>query len=83
MHDGLPEDLLNFHYDPVACAVALDWPGAVVEDMTLTTEVEDDVLRWHRSTAGRAVRVLTDVDGPAFTEVWLAAVARAQAERHR
>lgn len=77
-HDGLPDDLLNFHYDPVACAVAVGWPGAVLEDMTLMTVVEDDVLRWHRSSDGRPTRVLTDVDGPAFTEVWLTAVDEAQ-----
>ena len=27
-HAGLPDDLLNFQYDPVACAVALGWSGA-------------------------------------------------------
>jgi hypothetical protein len=26
-HAALPDDLVNFHYDPVACAVALRWPG--------------------------------------------------------
>lgn len=78
-HDGLPDDLLNFHYDPVACAVAVGWPGAVIADMTLTTAVEEDVLRWYRSPNGRSTRVLTDVDGPAFTEAWLAAVEGAQA----
>ena len=78
-HDGLPDDLLNFHYDPVACAVALDWPGAVVESMTLLTAVDEGVLRWHRSQDGRPTRVLTRVDGPAFTDRWLSAVEQAQA----
>ena len=35
VHAGLPDDLLNFHYDPVACAVALGWPGAAVEELRL------------------------------------------------
>ena len=26
-HAALPDDLVNFHYDPVACAVALGWRG--------------------------------------------------------
>ncbi|MBA2553813.1 MAG: nucleoside hydrolase [Geodermatophilaceae bacterium] len=78
-HRGLPDDLLNFHYDPVACAVALDWPGALVEDTTLVTIVEGGVLQWHRRPDGRPTRVLTGVDGPAFTEAWLVAVERAQA----
>jgi hypothetical protein len=30
-HPGLPDDLLNFQYDPVACAVAAGWPGRAVE----------------------------------------------------
>lgn len=76
-HDGLPADLLNFHYDPVACAVACGWPGAVVEDVTLTTSVVDGVLRWSRLPEGRSTGVLTDVDGPAFTERWLTAVSQA------
>jgi len=32
---GLPDDLLNFHYDPVACAVAAGWQGATVKGMHL------------------------------------------------
>ncbi|GAA2844424.1 hypothetical protein GCM10020220_037140 [Nonomuraea rubra] len=31
-HAGLPDDLVNFHWDPVACAVALGWSGAVVQE---------------------------------------------------
>ncbi|MDQ3590144.1 MAG: hypothetical protein M3392_07885 [Actinomycetota bacterium] len=27
-HPGLPDDLLNFQYDPLACAVAAGWDGA-------------------------------------------------------
>ena len=35
LHASLPDDLLNFHYDPVACAVALGWPGASVAETRL------------------------------------------------
>jgi purine nucleosidase len=34
-HAALPDDLLNFQYDPVACAVALGWSGAAVADMRM------------------------------------------------
>ena len=27
-HPELPDDLLNFHYDPLACAVGVGWDGA-------------------------------------------------------
>ena len=78
-YSGLPDDLLNFHYDPIACAVAAGWPGAGVQPMRLRTEVTDGILHWRRAADGRPTRVVVSVDGPAFTEVWLASVARAQA----
>ncbi len=76
-HTSLPDDLLNFQYDPVACAVALGWPGATVEDMTLRTSMDGDLLRFEPDPAGRPARVLTDVDGVRFGETWLAAVEHA------
>lgn len=69
-HAALPDDLLNFHYDPMACAVALGWPGAPVEETRLTPVVNKGVLRLEPNPDGRRTRVVTDVDGPAFTEQW-------------
>jgi purine nucleosidase len=77
-HAGLPDDLLNFHYDPVACAVAAGWPGAAVDEMRLRPVVEDGVLRFQPEPAGRLTRVLVDLDGPGFSETWLSAVEAAQ-----
>lgn len=79
-YPGLPDDLLNFHHDPVACAVALGWPGAVVEEMRLRPVLEGGVLRFRPDPAGRRVRVLVDIDGPSFTQAWLSAVEAAQRE---
>jgi len=73
-HAALPDDLLNFHYDPVACAVAVGWSGATVQEMRLSTVVEDGVLRFERDPDSQPIRAVTDIDGPAFAEVWLAAV---------
>jgi purine nucleosidase len=75
-HGGLPDDLLNFHYDPVACAIAAGWDGVTIEEVALRTSLESDVLRFERDPAGRPVHLLTDVDGAAFSRVWLDAVAR-------
>ncbi|HET8682246.1 MAG TPA: nucleoside hydrolase [Micromonosporaceae bacterium] len=77
-HRGLPDDLLNFQYDPVACAVAAGWPGAVVEEMRLQPVLDAGVLRFQPSAQGRPVRVVTDIDAAGFTESWLAAVEAAQ-----
>jgi inosine-uridine nucleoside N-ribohydrolase len=70
-HTALPDDLVNFHYDPVACAVALAWPGATVEEMHLIPIFENGVLRFQRSAGGRPARVVTDINGNEFAEYWL------------
>jgi inosine-uridine nucleoside N-ribohydrolase len=77
-HTGLPDDLLNFHYDPVACAVALGWSGAVVAEMRLRTALEGEVLRFQPDPSGQPTRVLVDLDEQGFREAWLAAVETSQ-----
>lgn len=76
-HDGLPDDLVNFHYDPLACAVAARWAGARVVDRRLSLAMEGSVLRMVDDEHGRTVHVVTDADGARFGETWLCAVARA------
>jgi inosine-uridine nucleoside N-ribohydrolase len=51
----LPADLLNFHHDPLACAVAVGWDGVTIEPTA-------------------TCRVVTDVDGDAFSERWIEAI---------
>jgi purine nucleosidase len=58
-HAGLPDDLANFHHDPLTVAVATGWPGVTVEQVALD---------------GRPVDLVTGVDGPAFGEHWLSTV---------
>jgi inosine-uridine nucleoside N-ribohydrolase len=77
-HAGLPDDLLNFQYDPVACAVAAGWNGAVVEEQRLRPVIDGDVLRFQPDQGGQLTRVVVDLDGEGFTEAWLAAVEAAQ-----
>jgi hypothetical protein len=77
-HARLPDDLLNFHYDPVACAAALGWPGATIEEQCLRPVLDGDAMRFCVDDSGRPTRVLVDIDGPGFTEVWLTAVEAAQ-----
>lgn len=82
-HPGLPDDLLNFHWDPVACALALGWPGAATEVRVLRPVVEGGVLRFEPDDGGRAVRILTELDGEDFAESWIVAVEAAQARYAR
>ena len=76
-HPELPDDLLNFHYDPLACAVAVGWDGARVEELELGAREEDGVLTFPEEPGGRKTRVVTDVDSPRFEEEWLRAVVPA------
>ncbi len=74
-HQRLPDDLLNFHYDPLACAVALDWDGVSVEELHLSARMESNILAFPRDANGKRTRVAVAVDGPRFEAEWLAAVA--------
>jgi purine nucleosidase len=74
-HSELPDDLLNFQYDPLACAVATGWDGARVEELELGARTQDGVLTFPEEAGGRRTRVVTEVDGPRFEEEWLRAVA--------
>lgn len=77
-HAALPDDLLNFHYDPVTCAVALGWNGATVEEHHLRTDFDGDTLRFRPDRGGPLTRVVTGIDGTTFSETWIIAVEAAQ-----
>ncbi|MBA2699712.1 MAG: nucleoside hydrolase [Nocardioidaceae bacterium] len=72
-HPGLPTDLLNFHHDPLACAVAAGWSGASRRPLHLAPHLDNGILSFVES-AGRPVSVVTAVDSSAFARRWLAAV---------
>ncbi|MBO3750712.1 nucleoside hydrolase [Streptosporangiaceae bacterium NEAU-GS5] len=80
-HPALPGDLLNIHWDPVACAVAVGWPGAEVREERLRTAMSGDDLTFEEHSDGRPIQVVTDLDGEAFAETWIAAVEAAQRPR--
>ncbi|MDQ4028165.1 MAG: nucleoside hydrolase [Actinomycetota bacterium] len=78
----LPDDLLNFQYDPLACAAALGWDGVTVEDIPTKLELRDDRLWMTKAPGQQALRVVTEVDGPRFEETWVQAVERAARVHH-
>lgn len=78
---ALPEDLLNFQYDPLACAVAAGWSGVQIDDVGVALSFEDRLLRMQLDDDASPMRVVTNVDGDAFSDAWLDAVERASATR--
>jgi purine nucleosidase len=75
-HAGLPDDLLNFQYDAVACAVAVGMDVATLADLVLAPRIDGGVLRFEEDPDGRVATVTTAVDGDALAAAWLASVER-------
>lgn len=70
--EGLPNDILNFLHDPLACAVALGWDdGVEIDELPLVIEEKDGWLHERIDPLGKPTPVVTKVDGPRFNEFWL------------
>src|SRR5436190_8984327 len=71
---GLPEDLANFHHDPLAAAVAAGWGGVRIERTFLRTVVGEHG-RLERAgpddPGARRVELVVGVDGPGSAAHWL------------
>jgi len=73
--NGLPHDIINFLHDPLACAVALGWNnGLEIHEVPLKSEIKDGYLLQTVDQAGKPTRIVTRVNGPKFSEFWLATV---------
>jgi len=75
-HVGLPDDLLNFQYDAVACAVAAGWSGATIEEICVSAVCDDGVVRFEPDECGRPTRVVVDIDVSDFMSCWFEAIER-------
>lgn len=73
---GLPDDLINFQHDPLACAVALGWEGVTRESVRVGTTLRDGWLYEHADETGRPMTVVTAVAGAQFNDLWLSTVTR-------
>lgn len=70
--DGLPQDIINFQHDSLACAIALGWnDGLEIQELPLLIEEKDGWLHEQIHSLGKAIRVVTKVDGSQFNEFWL------------
>lgn len=67
----LPDDLLNFHYDPLTCAAALGWDGIEMRDFSIKVELRDGRLVQRVDPDGIRMRAATAVDGERFNRLWL------------
>ncbi|MFL5732128.1 MAG: nucleoside hydrolase [Chloroflexia bacterium] len=76
MCEALPNDIINFQHDPLACAIALGWDeGVEIEVLPLVFEEKDSWLTERIDASGKPTRVVTRVDGARFSEFWLELVA--------
>ncbi|GMR18930.1 MAG: hypothetical protein BMS9Abin34_052 [Patescibacteria group bacterium] len=71
---GLPEDILNFQHDSLACAAALGWDGVKFEEIPLKFELKDGWLNEVVAAQGKKTKVVTKVDGDRFNEFWFETV---------
>jgi purine nucleosidase len=74
-HTGLADDLVNFHWDPVAAAVALNWSGAKIQPMRLRTQTTNGVLHFAERPDGRMMQVVVDIDSDDLAQMWLSSIA--------
>ena len=73
---AIPDDILNFQYDSLGCAAALQWDCLTVEEMPLTAGQSESYVVLTRDPAGLMRRVVTDVDADRFSTRWLESVSR-------
>jgi inosine-uridine nucleoside N-ribohydrolase len=73
---GLPEDIINFLHDPLACAIALGWrEGIEIREIPLKSEIKDGWLCHAIDAGGKPTQIVTRVDGDKFNDFWLRMLA--------
>lgn len=77
---GLPNDIINFQHDSLACAIALGWDEEVeIREIPLKSELKDGWLCHTIDEGGKPTKVVTRISGDKFNEFWLSTVARKNA----
>jgi purine nucleosidase len=70
--EGLPDDIINFLHDPLACAIALGYRvGVEIQEVPLRLEERDGFLYELLDPVGKPTRLVTGVNGPHFNQFWL------------
>ena len=73
-HAALSDDVLNFQWDPVTCAVAAGWSGGSVVEQRVA--FDPHLAGLVCSPDGHLSRVVVDIDVDAFRERWLVCIER-------
>lgn len=71
---ALPDDLLNFMHDPLACAIACGWEGAELRSIGLRYAVRDGLGRFEPDASGKRTQVCRGLDGPRFEKLLISTV---------
>jgi purine nucleosidase len=75
--EGLPDDIINFLHDPLACAIAVGYDdGIKIEELRIRLEERDGFLHEKIDSTGRLIRVVTGINGPHFNQFWLDKILR-------
>ncbi len=73
----VPDDILNFQHDSLACAIALGWnDGVEIQEVRVKLEMDGKFLRQIPDSSGRPLKVVIKIDGRKFNEFWLETVTR-------
>ena len=73
---ALPRDMVNFHWDPLACAAALGWECIMISEVPLALVERDGWLAFEEQAGAPLRRIVTAVDVAAFRSRWLERVVR-------
>ena len=75
--EGLPDDIMNFLHDPLACAIALGWRDEVeFENLLLIYEEKEGWLHERIDPSGKLTRMVTKIDGSRFNEFWFEKITK-------
>jgi purine nucleosidase len=76
-YPAVPTDIINFHHDPLGCAIALGWSdGVEIETVPLQFEMRESWLYETPGSGGIPTRVVTRIDGSAFNDFWCDIICR-------
>jgi purine nucleosidase len=75
--EGLPDDIINFLHDPLACAIALGYEdGIEFDEVPLTLEEVNGFLHERVDSSGWKFRIVTKINGPHFNDFWLGKILK-------